>query len=159
MNIQLKLVIPLLDEDLSPDLFTPEAGFLNAYSADINRPFLDNHIFLMYDADLSYPGNYKRNERMMKMKNLYNRMMIRIKGILVMIYTFCITKLQIRQLLKGRNILQENEKYDILEFWDRDMTVCMALITDKSFGELSNAIVPEQDYIEPKDKRSAQMLF
>lgn len=159
MNTQLKLIIPLLDEELSPDLFTPEAGFLNAYDTDINRPFLDNHIFLMYDSDLSYPGNYKRNERIMKMKNLHNRIMIRIKGILVMIYTFCITKLQIKQLLNGRNILNDDEKYDILEFWNKDITICMALITNKSFGKLDNAIVPEQDYIEPKDKRSAQILF
>lgn len=156
MNVQMKMIIPLLDENLSPDLFTAEAGFINAYNLDINRPYLDNHIFLMYDADLSYPGNHRRNEKMMKLKNLYNRIMIRINGILVMIYTFCINKFGIRQILKGSISLSDNEKYDILQFWNKDIDVCMALATNKSFDEISNAIVPEQDYNPSKEKRPAQ---
>lgn len=155
MSTQLKLIIPLLDENLSPDLFTPEAGFINAYSADINRPFLDNHIFLMYDADLSSYGNFYRNEKIMSMSNLYNRIFVRIKGILLMIYTFCIVNKAIRHILDGRIFLTNEEKYDILTFWNRDEDVCMSLITSTVLGNISNAVVPEQDYQSPKTERPA----
>ena len=155
MNTQMKLIIPLLDENLSQELFTPEAGFINAYSADINCPFLDNHIFLLYDADMSVPTNYYRNEKMMKMPNLYNRRIVRIKGILLMIYVFCIKNRAIRHILNGHIFLTDKESYDILTFWDRPQDVCMALITKTVLVDTSNAVVPEQDYQPTKTTRPA----
>lgn len=144
MSTQMKLIIPLLDEGLSKDLLSPEAGFIEAYNSDINNPNLDNHIFLVYDGDLSIPGNYYRNERMMKMKNLYQRHTVHIKGFLLMIYIFCIMCPSIRHIIKGNIILNDKSKLNIFRFWGTDEDVYMAIATNAQFDVLS-AMVPEQD--------------
>lgn len=144
MSTQMKLIIPLLDESLSKDLLSPEVGFISAYTCDVNNPNLDNHIFLIYDGDLGMPGNYYRNERMMKMKNLYQRRTIRINGCLLMMYIFCIICPSIRHIIKGNIILSDKSKYDIFEFWGEDVDVYMAIATNAHFDVLS-AMVPEQD--------------
>ena len=140
-----KLIVPLLDGGFTSDLFTPKAGFVDLYTDDINSPWLDNHVFLLYLADLSDIDNYKRHEKMLQMKNLCCYRYVRIQGVLLLEYAFCRVTNSIRQLLKGRNILTDNEKYDILQFWDNDHAVCMAISTNMSFDPC-NAVVPEQDY-------------
>lgn len=144
MSTQMKLIIPLLDEDLSKDLLSPKVGFIDAYNCDINSPNLDNHIFLIYDGDLGIPANYYRNERLMKMKNLYQRRTIRINGYLLMMYIFCILSPSIRHIMKGNIILSNKSKYNIFGFWGDDIDVCMAIATNAHFDVLS-AMVPEQD--------------
>ena len=83
-----KLIIPLLDDQFTSDLFTDNAGFIDAKYIDINKPYLDNHVFLIYDADLTDIDNFKRHEKMLKMTNLHSYRYARINGLLFLIYTF-----------------------------------------------------------------------
>ena len=46
------MIIPLIDESFTTDDFSKEAGFIDAFDTDINKPYLDNHIFLMYDPNV-----------------------------------------------------------------------------------------------------------
>ena len=47
-NLTTKLIIPLLDDNIVLEDVSEESGFVNAYTDDINKPFYDNHIFLLY---------------------------------------------------------------------------------------------------------------
>lgn len=145
MTLQMKCIIPLLDETFTEDLFTEEAGFLNAFNADINRPYLDNHIFLLYDANLGIPENHKRNERLMSSNNLYQRFFIRINGILLILYVFCIVNPAIKRIIKGKLLMSDIDKMRVMNFWKFDIKLCTAVLQNKCFDVL-NTVVPEQDY-------------
>ena len=60
MSLQMKLIIPLLDKSLTKEDISPEAGFVDAYNYDINRPALENCVFLMYDAYTRTPESNRR---------------------------------------------------------------------------------------------------
>ena len=42
-----KTIIPLIDDDLTLEDFSESTGFEAVYYEDINRPYLDNHIFII----------------------------------------------------------------------------------------------------------------
>lgn len=50
MNETTKYIMPLLFNDKCHELIDNENGFINAYLSDINKPYLCNHIFLMYES-------------------------------------------------------------------------------------------------------------
>ena len=54
MNETTKYIMPLLFNDKCPELIDNESGFIDAYIADINKPYLCNHIFLMYESKPLY---------------------------------------------------------------------------------------------------------
>ena len=48
----MKLIIPLLDDKFTSFIVSDKAGFINAYTWNKNKPYIDNCIFLMYDATI-----------------------------------------------------------------------------------------------------------
>lgn len=54
LNEVSKYVIPLLDDNLTKDDLKLSTGFINAYTEDINRPWHNNNVFLLYKVENTY---------------------------------------------------------------------------------------------------------
>lgn len=152
MSIRMKFIVPLLDENLSMEDFNEDIGFVNAFSYDKNRPWLDNHIFLMYDIDKDKKQNYKREVRFTKLKNIHNFTVKRIKGKTYKIYAFPIINKSIDILLREALIGTKNalDLAKIVTFWhgkDSDVInvvtrvngICNVPFDFKSVPEYDNA--------------------
>ena len=50
MSTQMKLIVPLLDDNITADTISEEAGFIDAYTWNKNEPYIDNCIFLMFSV-------------------------------------------------------------------------------------------------------------
>ena len=68
-----KLIIPFLDESLTKEDISPEAGFVGAYNKDKNRPYIENCIFLMYDNSVLTKQAHLTKLKLDKLKTLYNK--------------------------------------------------------------------------------------
>lgn len=150
MSIHMKLIIPLLGLDFKREDLDPKNGFMEAYSYDINRPSLDNHIFLLYDSTVTNES-IERDARFKKIPSFYSRRDVWIKGHLFICYTFVITNKTIKDIKSNSNIIPENGLLRIYKFWNftdnelnRFMFNNIYLITNQF--EISS--VPEWDYKE-----------
>jgi|WetSurMetagenome_2_1015567.scaffolds.fasta_scaffold02107_2 hypothetical protein len=83
MTIKTKMIIPLVEPRLHPELINTDIGFVNGYLSDCNRPFLDNHVFLLYRNIPFYVDNLLVN-----MPTFYNKYNVRYKGIYYTEYAF-----------------------------------------------------------------------
>lgn len=146
-----KLIIPLLDENITLDDISPEAGFVNIYSEDINRPYLDNHIFLLYDLTNTTTKAYVRNQKLRSSKSLYDVYNINISGNEFILYAFTITSTTIKNIKRNAFIFSDKEKMRIFSFWNFTDSDINAFLLDPlyfmSIGFVSS-VVPEEDYKE-----------
>lgn len=149
MNYHLKFILPLLDDELTIDDLSPKAGFVDAYTDDINRPYLDNHIFLLYIANLDSKESYNRTMKFKQLKSIYNILDVRIKGVLCKLYTFCITNPAIKYIFKNSFMLSDSDKTKILKFWkseDDDINEFFVKNIDTIVHSFNSTSVPEWDY-------------
>ena len=151
MSQHFKFIIPLLSDEITLDDLSYDAGFIDAFSYDINRPYLANHIFLLYLAKTDTSESYNRMIKFKTLDNLYNETEIIIKGVLCKLYTFCITKKAISHILENVLLLNNTDVERIMLFWkctDKDVNQYMI---DRLHYRLHNyelRTVPEQDYVK-----------
>lgn len=145
MSLLYKLAIPLLDNDLRKEDFEAKEGFINVYSYNKNRPDLDNHVFLIYDASVHNP---EREYRFYNMKNLYKRYIEYINNKAYYIYVFPCIDADLRNLLnKGAKPKNVNNSSRILTFWcgwENDVNNYMFYKSYKLYNNWES--VPEYDY-------------
>jgi len=149
MSYHLKFILPLLDDEITAEDISPKAGFVDAFTDDINRPYLDNHIFLLYVANLDVKESYDRTIKFKSLKSLYNVIDVRIKGVLCKLYTFCITNPAINYITKNLFMLSTKDKLRVLTFWkskDADINEFFVNNIDTIIHSFNKSSVPEWDY-------------
>lgn len=150
MNDVTKLIIPLLNDNIEYEDLDSSTGFVNAYTEDLNRPYMQDYIFLMYKS--SAPNALKR---FLKFKNLdmHSTKYSVINKEHYTIYAFPIiqNKKDIRNILKGYDISNADNKLKIYQFWkNNEVENLKSRIFDNHFSILP-AIedkIPEEDYFE-----------
>ena len=150
MSIHMKLIIPLLGFDFKKEDLLPENGFMDAYSYDINRPSLDNHIFLLYD-DTVTNVSIERDKRFKNIPSFYSRINISIKGHLFICYTFVITNEVIKVIKSNGASIPQNGLLRIYKFWsftDDELNHFMFDNTYLITHQFKENLVPEWDYKE-----------
>lgn len=150
MSTQIKLIIPLLEEDLTKEDFTQESGFVGAYIYDKNEPSLLSHIFLMYDSENRDYKKAKTIEKLNKLKSLYARRLIRVNGHFYVLYTLSMIGKKLKDLLKGIPSFEEADITKTLGFWDlKEDDVNRILLGIDPLLRIDNTSVPEEDYLIP----------
>ena len=150
MSIHMKLIIPLLGLDFKKEDFELSSGFIEAYSYDINRPYLDNHIFLLYVDEVTNES-ISRDARFKKIPSFYNKLIIQINGISFVCYTFVITNKVINDIKSDSATIPENGLLRIYKFWnftDDEVNHFMFDIIYLQSHLFENKSVPEWDYKE-----------
>lgn len=140
-----KVIIPLIDDGISLDDISEKSGFVSMYTDDINRPYLDNHIFLMYNWDdiKSTDVFYKFR----KLPSFYGYRIIYLKGVPHIVYTFTSNSL-INRLKRGTAILRSINKSRVLQFWRfKDAWVSLNVTRGTVAGDPIRDALPEEDYM------------
>lgn len=111
-----KTIIPLIDLGIDfPDI-GEKTGFIGAYVEDVDRPYLDNHVFLLYKWDKDVEKATSIFYKFRKLSSFHSYKTTYIDGKPVIIYTFTSNR-DINHLKKGGNIIGDISKQRILQFW------------------------------------------
>lgn len=146
MSLQEKMIVSLIDatsikkEDFSSSLFK---GF---YNSNINSPFLDNHIFILFEYKTN-AESVDRDARFLKSPNLYKSEFVKIKNQNCVLYTFCITNSAIKDILNNSMSLKADDLLKIYKFWNfEDKDINNYTIKQKVDKLFVDKEVPEYDY-------------
>jgi len=164
LNSSLLFLLPLvaekgetwLDYTGAKNLYsTRDDSFVNGYNIDINKPWLDRHIFLLFEAaiDLDLPlSKLRRNE------NFKSKYTVKINKVFYVIYAYRIPdekEKSYRHILDGdyRHI-SGDDKADIISFWEEgvDSLLFHSLYrSDKTLGKIENEEIYEVDYLPTRE--------
>lgn len=166
MSLHFKLIIPLLDNAITKADLSEKAGFVGAYSEDINRPYLDNHIFLLYAYNVLTNEAIETWKKLKEARNLYNVYKFKIKNIPFIMFAFTIINKSIKHIIYDSIALNKNEKMRIISFWNlQDADINRYMLNPKCvmYNKFVNNVIPEQDY-EPElevywDEKSGVLLY
>lgn len=140
-----KTIIPLIDDKISLEDILDDT-FVDCFIEDINRPFLDCHIFLLYKwgENKSTKVFYKFRE----IKSFYGYKIMYINGESYIVYAFTSNPI-INRLKKGNTILGDISKLRILRFWQyTDDWVTINVMRGTVTCDPPSGTVPEEDYLE-----------
>lgn len=164
MSTPFKYIIPLLSKEITSDDLTKEAGFVSACNLDINKPYLDNHIFLIYDDKVLTKKSLDCGVKLKNLEELHNYRRIRIKGRPFTVYCFPIGNKAITRIKDGILSFSNEDRMRILTFWnfkDDDINAFMLNPTDFVINFV-NVSVAEEDYqpslAEAFDKKSGVLV-
>lgn len=148
MSKHFKAIIPLLGEGITLDDIDPKKGFIGAYSYDINRPSLDQHIFLLY-IFITTGFSIDRDKRLKALPTFRSRRIVKIKGFSIACYTFGNNIPGVRSIIDDRWNVNDNDKLKIFKFWnftDDDINQYMLHPIGNLFSEtFEQIVVPEWD--------------
>lgn len=165
MCLNTKLALPLIDDNLLKDDLSEKAGFVDAFTQDINRPFLNNHLFLMYSYN-NTKESVTRYCKFLKLPTLYKYYHVKIDKIMYIVYCFIKhpeRKKDINNILKGSQyFISNSSKFNISSFYtEYDITLCLYNQHWNYIGENID-ILPEEDlYINknsPVGDESTELL-
>ena len=149
----MKLIIPLLDENITKEDLTKESGFVDAYVFDKNRPYIDNCIFLVYDISKPTKETGAHEHRFYKCTNIHNTHVAFINGKSYKIVAFKMIGKDIKSLYNGFKPKEYCNTMRILSFWrgyDEDVNKTM-LINKPERISRDWKTIPEYDYLpEPQ---------
>jgi hypothetical protein len=144
-------IVPLLDDNITWSDLTVESGFINAYTTDKNRPFLEEKIFLIYDSSVNTKESMNRYKKFRQLDSLYNTKYITINNKHYMIY--CFSKLKYKKDINNLQLVGKTSTIDaaleINRFWTNVPVPELAqrlFLNTYRFGESMNAELPEEDY-------------
>ena len=150
MSLQFKLIIPLLDENITLEDLSLTSGFMDAYTEDVNHPYMDNHIFLLYSNEVITKESIECQRKLSKLPTLYSRRNLKINGHSYCSFAFAICNKTIRQLKSQIGYLTDDEKCRINKFWHgTDDEVSKYLMNEDNFLRFESVshVIPEEDYV------------
>ena len=146
MSNLMKIAIPLLNENLTYKDISEDAGFIDSYFEDINKPYLDNHIFMMYDANFNGKDSVNRFYKFKDLDNRYSTRVAYINSKPYTVYSFTIDN-TIRNLRSGNIMLSPAQKARVLKFWDgKDAWIMNNVLLGAIYEHPIASILPEEDF-------------
>ena len=146
-NLTTKLIIPLLDDNIVLEDVSEESGFVNAFTDDINKPFYDNHIFLLYKS-VDTIESLRRFQKFNKLTTIHNIRYITINNEHYIVYTFVKINKDINNILKCGQCFNPKNSFEINNFWrniDNDLFQRL-FIPQYEYSKDIKDILPEEDY-------------
>lgn len=144
-------IVPLLDDNLTWNDLTVESGYINAYTTDKNRPFLEEKVFLLYDSSVNTKESLDRYRKFKQLDSLYNTKYITINNKHYTIYCLSNPKYRkdIHNLQSTGKTYNVSAALEINRFWANVPVPELAqrlFLNTYRFGESINAELPEEDY-------------
>lgn len=117
MQLQFKIIIPLLDKDIKKEYLTPEAGLVGVYSTDINRPWQSRSIYLLYKDKPTKESKY-REIHFIKKSDLWTAKVVSIKGEVYTLYTAYIEDNELYKFYESWGYLTFGQRAYLFLLWD-----------------------------------------
>jgi hypothetical protein len=149
MSTSLKLLIPLAIDPTPLQLLSKEAGFIDAYTHDLNKPFLENKIFLMYEADFNTTEKAERFEFFCRLNIPFYTYKIGGKKRLVYYFDIKTKSIMNPKASSVCTIYHDDERHKIISFWEnKDKDVNEYMYEQKKPVFYEENIIPIEDYDE-----------
>lgn len=168
INNSLLFLLPLVSKEgekwqtyLGPGNFKKqETSFINGFSSDINKPWLDEHIFLVFNSDIKKEFDLAFIERNVNFTSMYN---YKIKDKFYTIYALRVPtdyKKELELIKQGRcNKIDGKLKSKMTSFWSAQSNGYLSInihSNDNRVLDISNDIIDEKDYIESHGEKIAK---
>ena len=140
-----KLLIPLVDKNITPMDLTNACGFIDSYTSDPDNPSGDKLLYLVYDAKLRNDYVTKRVSHFESAKTLKRRYIKIVDNKPLMVYVFWI-KPDIKLSDKGFITLTSSQKVSVLQFWGFPDELVKLLIDDSTVAGVYIHDMPLADY-------------
>lgn len=150
MSQLLKFAVSNLNTNLTYLDVSPQAGFVKASFDDIDRPFLDNHFFLMYDWSVKDKQVAATEYKLRSFDNLYNvrTMFVNKKPYVVYAFTLPVNL----KRMKSCSFIDTKTKKNALDFWwNYDFNFSSDILNNKLYTPYVYDPIPVQDY-RPDDE-------
>lgn len=145
MSNLMKIAIPLINNKITLDDLKQDTGFVNAYFQDINKPYLNNHVFLLYDCNAKGTCVLDYRKKLENLPEFYNKRIEYIQNKPYLIYCFVANE-AINQLRDGNIILNQTDKLRVLQFWQfTDIWIDGNIIRGTMYTNPDTDSVPEVD--------------
>lgn len=150
MNFIYKFILPLLSKELTLSDISLDTGFCGMATYDKNRPYLDNHIFLIYHIEQNNHAIAVRKK--LASLDIHNKIDCKINGESYRIFCFPIIGKTILNLMSDITLLSEQETLQIYKFWKfTDEQINRRMVDNNYFPEkFEHSCIPEFDF-SPKD--------
>lgn len=150
-------IVPLLDDNLTWNDLTVESGYINAYTTDKNRPFLEEKVFLLYDSSVNTRESLDRYRKFKQLDSLYNTKYITINNKHYTIYCLSNSKYKkdIHNLQSTGKTYNVSAALEINRFWANVPVPELAqrlFLNTYRFGESINAELLEEDYYSYEER-------
>lgn len=146
-----KMTIPLIDPEISLKEIEDNTGFIGEFVEDVDRPYLDNHVFLMYKWDKSVPNGGTTFYKLKNLSSFHSYKVKYIEGKPYIIYTFTSNR-DINHLKRGGNFIGEDSKQRILQFWMfTDNSVAINVMRGTISSTLPSPLPLEDCYVDEED--------
>lgn len=135
----------LLDDKVTFDDIGPESGLVDAYFYDMDRPFLDNHMFLMYDPESKKDKAGYAISHMKTIDSFYNSRVIRVDGKHYYVYAYTLNPAQ-KKMKNGIFDCSDSQKKRIIKFWDPgDLILIHDILSGTSVLDKDDSVLPLDD--------------
>lgn len=111
-----KIIIPFVDNTIKPEDFTKDAGFIDVYTSDPDKPSGDKEIFIVYDDRVRTKQSIDRARRFWYGGCVKRRYIKYVDSVPYMIYSFWVNPTT-NGLYKKVIHLTPEQKIQILQFW------------------------------------------
>lgn len=144
-------IAPLCDSNLTWRDLTVESGFVNAYTSDKNRPYLEDKVFFVYDSSVNTRESLDRYCKFKKLDTIYNTKYITIKNKHYIVYAFSNPKYRkdINRLKSSGKAFSLDAKLEINRFWANVPVPELGMrlfYPHYRYGESIEVELPEEDY-------------
>lgn len=142
----MKLIIPLLSKELTKEDVSQEAGFVDAYSYDKNRPSIENCIFLMYDTRVKTSQFGLTEYKLSNLPELRSKKVCTIDNKQYLVYAIVVLDTDIKNLLKGLRHTKTSSYTRFVQFWGTtDGMVNRYIVCPTEAFAYGQTSVPEED--------------
>lgn len=146
MSMFEKIVIPLIDEDLSLGDVYPQSGFIDSYTEDPDRPCGENVIYLTYDDSKRTEETKRCALRLENLSSFRNRYVKIIHNKPVMVYKMYV-KSELKSLFSGNIQLTPEQIVRIFDFWGYNSDVALYICSNKHKSLTVKNEMPLEDYV------------
>ena len=146
MSMFEKIVIPLIDDNLTFADVNSQCGFLDSYTEDLDKPCGDNAIYLTYDDSIRTDMSMKCASRLEKLTTIRNRYVKIIDNKPVMVYKMYV-KSELKKLFTGDIELEPEQYVRIFDFWGYDSDVAKYICSNKRKSLCVKRSMPLEDYV------------
>ena len=151
-----KMIIPLMSKEFKTTDFTKDAGFIDCYTFDPDKPTASNEFFIAYNDRIRSKSSIDRARRFDKSPLLKRTYVKYVNGDAYLIYSFWV-KPEIGKLYKGIQNITASQKVNVMNFWGQfDRQFSEFLVGNPVIGIDWKHDMPIADYI-PSDITEAKI--
>ena len=146
MSLFEKIIIPLIDDNLSLGDVSIQSGFVHSYTSDPDHPSGENAIYLTYDDSLRTDETKRCALRLENLKTIKHQYVKISDNKPLMVYKFYI-KPELKKLFNGIIELTPEQFVRIFDFWGYNSDVAEYICSNKRKAVEVKHDMPLEDFV------------